>query len=108
MKNQLERFKTIASAFIAAYLNDKDKNGGVSCTEISGVCPCKFTDIQDLVKKCDHQDLNIRTFQRDILDLKKYFGLTITSSRLRDGVYILHMDDAAMDMIESKKLSLEI
>lgn len=103
MKNQLERFKTIASAFIAAYLNDVYHQ-----KRFNGFCGCKFTHIQDLVSKCDGQDLTLRTFQRDIVDLKKHFGLTITSSGSRDGVYILHLDKVAMDMIESRKLSLEI
>lgn len=108
MKNQIERLKTIASAFVTAYLNNKDKNGGISYAEVSGACPCKFTEIQDLVKKCDNQDLTLRTFQRDIIDLRKHFGLTITSSRCRDGVYVLRMDKAGIEMIENRKISIKL
>lgn len=107
MKNQIERFKTIASAFIASYLNDV-YHDVYHQEEFKGFCGCKFTEIRDLISKCDGQDITLRTFQRDIIDLKKHFGLTITSSGSRDGVYLLRLDKVAMDMIESRKLSLEI
>lgn len=97
MKNQIERLKTIASAFVMVYLNSHGKK-----------VSCKFTEIQDLVKKCDNQDLTLRTFQRDILDLRKHFGLTIVNSGCRDGVYVLHINGAAMEMIENKKISIKL
>ena len=97
MKNQIERLKTIASAFVMVYLNSQGKK-----------VSCKFTEIQDLVKKCDNQDLTLRTFQRDIIDLRKHFGLTIVNSGCRDGVYLLHMDKAGIDLVNNRKLSLKL
>lgn len=108
MENQLNRLQTIAIAFIKSYRKAKEDNQGVSYAEVSGKLPCSFQFIKDLVLEFDKQVLNIRTFQRDIITLKQYFGLTITNSGKRDGVYVLKMDKNAINMINNRKLSLKL